>query len=73
MTIKKVSAFAKDFNKSYDAKIPWLNCSYYSAVSSIRTGLKPVIVFLCAGSEILSVLGIETALVDIEIALVSVK
>merc|ERR1719383_32253 len=44
--LQQVSAFAKDFNKSYDAKIPWLNCSYYSAVSSIRTGLKPVIVFL---------------------------
>ena len=29
-----------------NVQIPWLNCSYYSAVSSIRTSLRPIIVFI---------------------------
>jgi len=44
--IQQVTKFGIDFNKQYDATIPWLNCSYYSAVSSIRTSLRPIIVFI---------------------------
>jgi len=49
--IEQITAFGREFNTQYDAKIPWLNCSYYSAVSSIRTGLRPVIVFLANGQK----------------------
>merc|ERR1712131_378835 len=44
--IQQVTKFGIDFNKTYDTSIPWLNCSYYSAVSSIRTSLRPIIVFI---------------------------
>jgi len=44
--IQQVTKFGIDFNKQYDTTIPWLNCSYYSAVSSIRTSLRPIIVFI---------------------------
>jgi FAS-associated factor 2 len=44
--IEQVTQFGIEFNKQYDAKLPWLNCSYYSAVSSIRSSLRPIVVFL---------------------------
>ena len=60
--IQQVTQFGRDFNKNFDAKVifnyshssltllffqlPWLNCSYYSAVSSIRSSLRPIVVFL---------------------------
>jgi len=44
-TLQQVQDFNIKFNKKYD-QIVWLNCSYSSAISSIRTSLKPIIVFL---------------------------
>merc|ERR1719153_72787 len=43
--LQQVQDFKLSFNKKYD-EITWLNCSYKSAIGSIRSNLKPIIVFL---------------------------
>merc|ERR1711937_233788 len=43
--LQQVQDFKISFNKKYD-EISWLNCSYKSAIGSIRSNLKPIIVFL---------------------------